>query len=92
MSEIETRIADQKNRAEKYLLRILDILDFLDENSPERMVLELRFIDCNNWWDIEKAMHLSRRACFNYQNKALDKLLKFKKIRVILNEYKNGDK
>ena len=92
MSEIETRIADQKNRAEKYLLRILDILDFLDEHSPERMVLELRFIDCNNWWGIEKAMHLSRRACFNYQNKALDKLLKFKKIRVILNEYKNGDK
>ncbi len=92
MSEIETRIENQKRRAEKSLLRVLDIMDFLEENSPERMILELRFIDCNNWRSIEKAMHMSRRACFNYQNKALDKLLGFKKVRAILNDYENGDK
>lgn len=86
MSEIETRIENQKNQAEKSLLRVLDIMDFLEENSPERMVLELRFIDCNDWGSIENAMHLSRRACFNYQNRALDKLLEFKKVRAILND------
>ena len=88
MSEIETRIADQKNRVEKALLKVMDIMDFLEESSTERMVLELRFIDCKSWATIEKELHLSRRACFNYQNKALDKLLTYKKVRQILREYK----
>ena len=65
-------------------------MDYLEENSPERMVLELHYIDCDKWESIEKKMHISRRTCFNYQNKALEKLLNFKKIKVILNEYKNS--
>lgn len=76
MSEIETRIEEQKRRTENALLKVMDIIDFLDEDSTERMVLELRFIDCKSWSVIEKEVHLSRRACFNYQNKALEKLLK----------------
>lgn len=87
MSEIETRIEEQKSRVEKALLKVMDIMDFLEENSTERMVLELRFIDCKSWAAIEKEMHLSRRACFDYQNKALEKLLGFKKVRAALKEY-----
>ncbi len=87
MSEIETRIEEQKSRVEKALLKVMDIMDFLEENSTERMVLELRFIDCKSWSVIEKEMHLSRRACFDYQNRALDKLLGFKKVRIILKQY-----
>ena len=45
MSEIETRIENQKEHIEKSLLKIMDILDFLGEDSKERMVLELRYID-----------------------------------------------
>lgn len=67
MSEIETRIEDQK--------------------STERMGLELRFIDCKNWEAIEKEMHLSRRACFDYQNRALEKILGYKKVETILKNY-----
>lgn len=88
MSEIETRIGEQKSRVEKALLKVMDIMDFLEESSTERMVLELRFIDCRGWAAIEKEMHLSRRACFDYQNRALEKLLQFKKVRSILKEYK----
>lgn len=87
LSEIETRIENQKIQTEKALLKVMDILDFLEENSQERIVLELRFIDCKNWSNIERAMHLSRRSCFNYQNKALNKLLEFKKVKAILKEY-----
>lgn len=87
MSEIETRIEEQKRQVEKALLKIMDIMDFLEENSTERMVLELRFIDCKSWATIEKEMHLSRRACFDYQNRALDKLLTYKKVRAILKEH-----
>ncbi len=87
MSEIESRIEEQKNRAEKNLLKIMDIMDFLEESSMERMVLELRFIDCDNWEDIAKEIHLGRRTCIDYQNKAFEKLLGFKKVRSIIQEY-----
>lgn len=86
MSEIETRIEEQKSRVEKALLKVMDIMDFLEESSAERMVLELRFIDCKSWAAIGKEMHLSRRSCFLYQEKALEKLLTFKKVRQILGE------
>lgn len=87
LSEIETRIEEQKNRVEKALLKVMDIMDFLEENSTERMVLELRFIDCKSWAAIEKEMHLSRRSLFSYQDKGLEKLLTFKKVRTILKEH-----
>lgn len=87
MSEIETRIENQKRNAEKALLKVMDIMDFLEESSIERMVLELRFIDCKSWKVIEKELHLSRRSCFDYQNKALEKLLGFKKVEIILKKY-----
>ncbi len=86
MSEIETRIEHQKARVEKALLKVMDIMDFLQENSTERMVLELRFIDCKPWANIEKEMHLSRRSLFAYQNRALEKLLGFKKVRAVMKE------
>lgn len=87
MSEIETRIEEQKNQVEKALLKIMDIMDFLEENSTERIVLELRFIDCKSWTVIEREMHLSRRSLFSYQDRALEKLLGFKKVRTIMKEY-----
>ena len=86
MSEIETRIEEQKSRVEKALLKAMEIMDFLEENSAERMVLELRFIDCMSWADVEKEMCLSRRSCFAYQEKAFEKLLAFKKVCRILRE------
>ncbi len=88
MSEIETKIENQKSQIEKALLKVMDIMDFLEENSTERIILELRFIDCRNWKSIEHEMHLSRSSLFAYQDKALEKLLTFKKVKVILIEYK----
>lgn len=88
MSEIETRIEEQKSRVEKALLKVMDIMDFLEEGSTERMVLELRFIDCKGWPSIEKDLHLSRSSLFSYQDKALGKLLEFKKVQQILMDYK----
>ena len=88
MSEIETRIEDQKSRVEKALLKVMDIMDFLEENSTERMVLELRFIDCKPVAAIERELNLSRSSLFSYQDKGLEKLLTYKKVRAILKEHK----
>ena len=87
MSEIETRIENQKRNTEKALLKVMDIMDFLEESSIERMVLELRFIDCKSWKVIERELHLSRSSLFFYQDKGLEKLLAYKKVCQILSEY-----
>lgn len=88
MGEIETRIEEQKSIVEKALLKVMDLMDFLEVDSVERTMLELRFIDCKNWEQIERETHLSRRACFNYQSRALEELLKFKRVCKILEEYR----
>lgn len=88
MSEIETRIEEQKSRVEKALLKVMDIIDFLEESSLERMVLELRFIDCKSWTAIGQEIHLSRSSLFNYRNKGITKLLKFKRVCQILENFK----
>lgn len=75
ISEIETRIEEQKKQVEKALLNVMDIIDLLDEDSTERMILELRFIDCKSWRIIARETHLSQSSCFNYQNRALEQLL-----------------
>lgn len=90
MSEIETRIENQKSNTEKALLKVMDIMDFLEESSTERMVLELRFIDCKPWAAIERELNLSRSSLFQYQDKGLEKLLQYKKVRQILREYKKA--
>lgn len=90
MSEIETRIENQKSNTEKALLKVMDIMDFLEESSTERMVLELRFIDCKSWKIIERELHLSRSSLFNYKNRGLEKLLGFKKVCQILKDFKSS--
>jgi len=94
IDEIECRIKQQQAQTGKALLKVMDVLDFLEEDSRERMVLELRFIDCKKWAEIGKEMHLSRSPLFSYQNKAFKKLLSFKKVRDVLNDYEKtvGDR
>lgn len=86
-SEIETRIEEQKKQTEADLLKIMDILDYLDAKSDERMVLELRHIDNLPWVKIEKKASMSRSTCFDYYNKGINKLLTFKRVKKILAEY-----
>lgn len=62
----------------------MDIISLLEEDSMERMILELRFIDCKYWKEIGKEMHLSKRACFQYQNRALEKLIESGKVKKYL--------
>lgn len=86
-SEIEARIREQKIKAETDLLRIMDILEYLDQNSDERNILELRYIDMKSWGEIVHMMHMSRSNCFNYRDKGIDMLLTFKRVVKIVEEY-----
>lgn len=87
-SEYETRIQGQKEAAEKALLKVMDILDFLEPNNDERMVLELRYIDNKSWEGVARAACMSRSVCFEKHKAGLEKLLTYKRVKAVLKKYK----
>lgn len=86
-AEIEARIQRQVDMEAAAITNIMDILNFLPADSTEKLILELRHIDCRSWSEISRTVHLSRSPCYEYYNKGLDKLLTFKKVCTILSEF-----
>lgn len=91
-SEIETRIEEQKKQIEADLLKIMDILDYLDAASDERMILELYYIDRLPWKEIQQRANMSRSTAFDYRDKGIEKLLTFKRVRAIIKKYAEENK
>ncbi len=79
--EIEARIKAQAEAAERSILEVMDVLDFLPPNSMERIILELRHLDCKPWRDIRKTVYLTASPCFEHYNKGLDALLEVAEVR-----------
>ena len=75
ISEVESRIEKQSKKTERIILEIMDVIDLLPEESTERMILELRHLDCKPWSEIQKTVHLTRTPCYDHYNRALDFLL-----------------
>lgn len=88
IADIEDRIQKQTEIEAKSVIAIMDVIEFLPADTIERDILEFRHIDCKPWDKIMDCVHLSRSPCFEYYNKALDKLLTYKKVRRILSDYK----
>lgn len=88
LDEIDTRILQQQNRAAKLLLDVMSVLEFLPENSMERDILEARYIDCHKMGAACESVHMSRSAGYKYFKDGLNKLLTFKKVQKILEDYK----
>lgn len=87
LDEIECRIIEQQNQAAKVLLDIIAVIDFLEDGTIEREILEHRYIDCTNWERTCQKIHLTRSPANEHWRKALDKLLTFKKVQQIIKEY-----
>lgn len=88
--EIEGQIESQKSEMAKAMLNVMKIMDFLPEKSTERIILEYRHIDCLTWKQVCKEMHMTRTPCNNYYNAGIDKLLKYKKVQKLLDEFQAG--
>lgn len=91
LDDIDSRIIEQKNKAAKVLLDIMAIIEFLEEGTQEREVLEHRYIDCASWNKTCREMHLTRTPANDYWRKALDKLLTFKKVQQVIRDYAEGN-
>lgn len=69
------------------MLNVMKMMDFLPADSMERTVLEYRHIDCLSWNQIMQETNYSRQSCNNYYNAGLDKLLTFKKVHKMLEDF-----
>ena len=87
LDEINTRIKEQLDKSTKVLASIMDVIEFLPENSMERSIFEHRYIDRMSWERICNEVHLSRTPATKHWKKGLYELLEFKKIQQIVSEY-----
>ncbi|MFR4350562.1 MAG: hypothetical protein ACLT3H_02715 [Roseburia sp.] len=85
--EIEERIKTQQKEMPATMLKVLDILDFLDTGSVEREILEYKYLDGDSWEKISKLSALSRTQCILYWNRGIDRLLEFKSVSETMKEY-----
>ena len=90
VQEIELKIQRQQETAEKSVLEIIEILELLPAESTERIILELRHIDCKTWDEISRTVYLTRTPCAKYYNRGLDALLGMSEVRHILGLEKIG--
>ena len=90
VQEIELKIQRQQETAEKSVLEIIEILELLPAESTERIILELRHIDCKTWDEISRTVYLTRTPCAKYYNRGLDALLGMSEVRRILGLEKIG--
>lgn len=86
-AEIEDRIMKQKEKLILTITNVMDIIGYLPEGSRERKILEYRYIDFASWKKINEKMALTRTPCFECTNKAYKKLLSYKRVTKILDEY-----
>ena len=89
--QVEERIRDQKTEMKETMLNVMKIMDFLPAESTERMILEYRHIDRMSWRQICGATNYSRTTANDYYNRGLDKLLKYKKVLKIIEEFSTSD-
>lgn len=89
LDEIDTRIKEQIDKSAKVLTDIMNVIDFLPENSLERSIIENKYIDRYDWKRVCRENHISRTPATKSWRKGLYMLLEFKRVRQILKEYKN---
>ena len=81
IAEIEERILLETEKMTRAVNEVLDILDYLPDDSEGKLILELKYIDCMEWLSIAENMYISRSQCFRLEDRALSKLLTYERVR-----------
>ena len=69
LDEINTRIDEKIQELRKEYVKITDILEFLNDGSTERAILEYKYIDGLSWKGICDQEHLSKTPATQYWRK-----------------------
>jgi len=92
LSDVEERIAVQKDRLRFLILETLEILDFLPADSNERSALELFYIQDKKVSYCCYSMCVSRTTFFDIKKKALNDLLKYEKVKQLISDYEKAER
>lgn len=83
VEEMNDRMKKQQARVNQAIIRVMDIIDYLPEDSLEKEICEYRHIDMMSWGQIEAAVPMSRSQCNNRYNVAIQMLLQNARVKEI---------
>lgn len=83
IEEIHERLNAQQARVNQAIIRVMDIINYLPEDSLEKEICEYRHIDMMSWGQIEAAVPMSRSQCNNRYNEAIQMLLQNARVKEI---------
>ena len=86
LADIEDRIYEQKAKADKSMVSVATILNFLPEESMEREICELRHIDGHEWGEIAEGIPMSKSQCHRIHKAAMYELLEFNYVKELVTE------
>ena len=86
LADIEDRIYKQKAKADKSMVNVATILNFLPEESMEREICELRHIDGHEWGEIADGIPMSKSQCHRIHKAAMYELLEFEYVKKLVKE------
>ena len=89
ISDIESRILDQKKEIDQAIVQVMDIIDYLPINSIERQICELRHIDFKPWGAISAEIPMSRSQVNRRYKSAVNLLLTNQRIQNIAAEHED---
>lgn len=86
LADIEDRIYEQKAKADKSMVNVATILNFLPEESMEREICELRHLDGHEWGEIAEGIPMSKSQCHRIHKAAMYELLEFNYVKELVTE------
>lgn len=86
LADIEDRIYEQKAKADKSMVNVATILNFLPEESMEREICELRHLDGHEWGEIAEGIPMSKSQCHRIHKAAMYELLEFNYVKELVAE------
>lgn len=86
LADIEDRIYEQKAKADKSMVNVATILNFLPEESMEREICELRHLDGHEWGEIAEGIPMSKSQCHRIHKAAIYELLEFNYVKELVTE------
>ena len=88
LDEIEERILKQKASIQRAIIQVMDILEYLPEDSTERSICELRYIDRMSMEAVADEVGLSRSGCYKVHDGGIQILLQQPRVQKIIDQYR----
>lgn len=84
ISDVEEQIREQKKREESAICQVMEIIELLPEQSEEREICELRYLDGKQWGRISREVNFSISQCHRLHRAAITDLLNFAYVQEIV--------